>query len=346
MPILKIHDFNKLIFSGKISPVYLFMGEESYLVDRCLKEIKKSLAVDDLNMEIFYSPDSQAEDILNSLCTLPFLSKRRMIVVKDVNKMKVVDAEKLTVYLSNIVETSCFVLLYSANLRREAFAGRREFMNKCIASENCICVDCRKQYESEIREFIKSEFERRGKIVSDDVILRVLDVNNPDLLDISNEIEKLSLFVGKDKKDVNRDDLEKVSGYTKEANIYTLVSYLKERDLKKSMFVLERLLKEGEEPLTVLSAVSSSVRKMISAKSAIEEQKISVDKAAFKLRIPNFSARFFFSNLKKHSAERLKKSLKIILKADAAIKTGNTDALSALDRVVLFICEMDENIIV
>jgi DNA polymerase-3 subunit delta len=341
MPILKVQDFNKLIFSGKISPVYLFMGEESYLADMCLKETKKFLNVSDLNREIFYSLESPAEDILNSLHTLPFLGGRRMIVVKDVNKMKAVDAEKLGVYLSNTVETSCLVLLYSANLKREMFAKRKGFINKCITSKNCVCVDCRKQYENEIREFIKNEFERRGKVVSDDVILRVLDASNPDLLDISNEIEKLSLFVGKDKKDISRDDLEKVSGYAKETNIYALVSYLEEKDLKKSMFVLERLLSEGEEPLAVLSAISSSVRKMLNAKSAIEEQEISTDKVAFKLRIPNFYARFFFSNLKKHSVEALKKGMKVILKADIAIKTGSSDAVSALEKIVLFICGAD-----
>ncbi|MCA6079612.1 MAG: DNA polymerase III subunit delta [Endomicrobium sp.] len=339
MTILKVQDFNKLVSSKKISPAYLFTGEEPYLINMCLDKIEKLIAADNLNKEIFYATESSAEDILNALQTLPFLSERRMVIVKDVNKIKATDAQRLTGYLSNIIETSCLILLYIDNYKKETVVKRKEFINECIASENCISVNCRKQYENEVKEFIKNEFAKKGKAVSYGVISRIIEENGNDLLNISNEIEKLSLFAGRNKKDIMQEDLEKISGYTKEADIYALSSNIEARDLKKAMFVLEKLLKEGEESMMILSAISLAVRKMLSAKSMIEEQGTSAVETASTLRIHSFYAGTFFTNLKKHSARTLKESLKIILEADIAIKTGSNDATSALEKTILSICK-------
>jgi len=340
MPLLKVQDFNKLISSRKLSPIYLFIGEESYLIDLCLKKTEKFLAVNDLNKEIFYASEVCVEDILNSLKTLPFLNDKRMIVVKAINKIKAVDAEKLISYLSNIVETSCLVLLYSDNLNKETLIKRREFVDKCINSENCVSVDCRKRFKNEINEFIRSEFALRGKFVTDDVILKITDENDTSLLNISNEIERLSLFVGKNKKDVTRDDLEKISGYAIKESAHALSLNLESKDLEKSVFCLEKLVNMGEEPLILLSVISSSIRRMLNAKSMLEEQGIHHNRVAFTLCINRFYAKIFFSNLRKHNIKSLKESLKMILKADTIIKTSNTnDSVLILEEVLLFICK-------
>jgi DNA polymerase-3 subunit delta len=338
MNVLKIQDFNKLISLQKISPVYLLAGEESYFINICLNKIEKLIAADDLNREVFYASESSAGDILNALQTLPFLNEVRVVIVKGVNKMKAIDAERLTGYLSNIIETASLILLYFDNYKKETVAKRKEFINKCIASKNCVSVNCRRQYENEVKEFIKNKFAQKGKEVSHSVISRIIEENDTDLLNISNEIEKLSLFAGKNKKDITQEDLEKISGYTKEINTYALSYDIEARDLKKAIFVLEKLLNEKEEPVIILSAISSAVRKMLNAKSMIEEQGLSAAETASTLRIHNFYAETFFTNLKKHSTNILKESLKTILKTDIAIKTGSSDAVSALEKTILSIC--------
>ena len=338
MAFLKFQDFDKSTALKKSSPVYLFAGEESYLIDSCLAQTEKMLGADDLSKEVFYAADSCAEDILYALQTLPFLSERRIVIVKAVNKMKAADAEALTGYLANVVDTSALILLYSGNYKKETVAKRKELINKCSTSKNCVAVDCRKQYDNEVKDFIKSEFSKKGKTVSFDVINRIVDENGTDLLNISNEIEKLSLFAGKNKKTVTEEDIEKISGYTKEANIYALAADIEARDIKKALFVLEKLLSEGEDVIMILSTITSTVRKLLKAKSMLEEQGMDSAEPASALRIHNYFARAFFANLKKHDMKKLKDAMKVILKADTAIKTGSSDAVSALERIILFVC--------
>lgn len=317
----------------------MFAGEENYLIDYCLKKTEFFLDAGDLNKEVFYAADSSSEDILNALQTLPFLSEKRTVVVKDLHKIKAADAERLCGYIDNPVDTSCLIMLYPSNYKKETVSKRKELVNDAVSSKMCVSVDCRKQYENEVKEFIRSEFAQKGKTAPFSVISRIVEENGTDLFNISNEIEKLSLFSGKGKKDITEEDLEKISGHTKEVNAYSLSSYVEAKDLKKAMFVLEKLLEEGEEPVMILSAAVSAVRRMLDAKSKIEEQGMTPQEAASSLRIHSFFAGPFLSNLKKHSMKNLKESMRIILKADTAIKTGTSDAVSALEKVILFVCK-------
>ncbi|MCL2335627.1 MAG: hypothetical protein FWC57_06140, partial [Endomicrobia bacterium] len=173
MPFLKIQDFDKHMAANKISPVYLFAGEEFYLIDRCLAGAERALNADDLNKEVFHAGESSADDILNALQTLPFLSDRRIVVIKETHKLKAADAEILSGYVSNPVETSSLIMLYPGNYKKESVLKRKELISKCSSLKSCIAVDCRRQYESEVKEFIKSEFAKRGKSVSFDAITRI-----------------------------------------------------------------------------------------------------------------------------------------------------------------------------
>ncbi|MDR2676895.1 MAG: DNA polymerase III subunit delta [Endomicrobium sp.] len=337
---LNVRDFDNLISSGKTSktPVYLFAGEELYLLEKCLYKIEKSLFVNNLNREVFYSLESSIEDILSALYTpsFSFFGEKRLIIVKNINKIKSSDAEKLINYLSNTVGTSCLVLLYFDDYKKEIIEKRRKLIAKCIASKNCTSVNCRKRYHGEVTEFIKNKFLENNRTASDDVVARIIEQNGVDLLNISNEIEKLLLFVGEE-KNITVEDLIKICGYTKKINMYTLSFFIESKNFNKAMFVLEKLLTAGEDPIIILSVIASTIRRMLDAKSLIEEQFMSTVDVATKLKIHNFRAKEFFENLKSHNVHILKMSLQKILEADISIKTGNGNVRSALERIILYL---------
>jgi DNA polymerase-3 subunit delta len=338
MSIIDVKNFSKLVFSKIVYPVYLFTGEESYLINLCLRKLDKLLEVSDFSKEIFYILESPFDDILNALHTPTFLGKKREVVVKDINKINPADAGKIINYLSNVVESSCLVLLYTCNYKKEVSVKRKEFINKCVSSEKCITVNCRKQYKNEVEEFIKNEFVRKNKTISYDVISRIIDDVGTNLLNVSSEIEKIFLLIGEDKKNITYCDFEKTRGFTKETSTYALALSIESKNLKRAMFTLEKLVSEGEEPIIILSIISSTIRKLLNAKSMIEEQKMPLQKVGFVIGIHNSYTNSFFTNLKKHDIEKLKTCFKAILEADISIKSDKNEAVSALERTVLYIC--------
>lgn len=71
---------------GKISPVYLLHGEETYLIEETLEDMIDLLVpknVRDFNLDLFSDPTVSATEILSMANTYPVMAERRVVVVKD-----------------------------------------------------------------------------------------------------------------------------------------------------------------------------------------------------------------------------------------------------------------------
>ena len=74
------------IQSGKVYPVYLLHGQETYLIEDTLGEMIDLLApgkMRDFNLDIFSGPDVSVGEVLSMADTYPVMAERRVVVVKD-----------------------------------------------------------------------------------------------------------------------------------------------------------------------------------------------------------------------------------------------------------------------
>lgn len=330
--------FRKNLSAKKISPVYFLAGEEPFLLEDSLKRIEKVVNTDDLNREIFQAMECSGNDILNSVETLPFLTDKRIVVLKMANKLKNDDFKIITKIIENPVDTSCFIIIFPEKIKNST-SKRKDLIALCEKSDSCYCVDCKKLYEKDVKIFIQEEFNNRGKNIEPDVVQQIINDTGLDLQNVSNEIEKISLYLGKDKQTVTVEDFVKISGFTKEINIFMLTNAIEEKNVKYSLFIVEQMLKTGESAIGLLSTISGAVRKMLTAKSLMEEKDYTSQDALNYVRVYSYFQYKYAANLSKYSLVHLKKCLKEILKTDIALKTGKTDDKSAIENLVLFICK-------
>lgn len=330
--------FRKNLSAKKIAPVYFLAGEEPFLLEDSLKRIEKVVNTDDLNREVFQATECSGNDILNSVETLPFLTDKRIVILKMANKLKNDDFKIIAKIIENPVDTSCFIIIFPEKIKNST-SKRKDLIALCEKSDSCYCVDCKKLYEKDVKNFIQEEFNIRGKNIEPDVVQQIINDTGLDLQNVSNEIEKISLYLGKDKQTVTVEDFVKISGFTKEINIFMLTNSIEEKNLKYSLFIVEQMLKTGESAIGLLSTISGAVRKMLTAKSLMEEKDYSVQDALNYVRVYSYFQYKYSANLAKYSLVHLKKCLKEILKTDIALKTGKTDDKSAIENLVLFICK-------
>ena len=330
--------FKKNLSTKKIYPIYFLAGEENFLLDDCLKKIETIINTDDLNREVFQATECSGRDILNSVETLPFLTEKRIVVLKMANKLKNDDFKIIEQIIDNPVNTTCFIIVFPDKVKNST-SKRKDLISMCEKSDNCYCVDCKKLYEKDVKVFIQEEFNNRGKAVEQDVVQQIINDTGLDLQNVSNEIEKISLYLGKEKTNVTVEDFVKISGFTKEINIFMLTNSIEEKNLKYSLFIIEQMLKTGESAIGLLSTISNTVRKMLMAKSLIEEKNYTSQDALNYIRVYSFFQYKYLNNLSKYTLLHLKKCLKEILKTDVALKTGKMDDKSAIENLVLFICK-------
>lgn len=330
--------FKKSLSTKKIYPVYFFAGEETFLLDDCLDRIEKTIKTDALNREMFQATETSGNDILISVETLPFLTDKRIVILKMANKLKNDDFKIVKQIIENPVDTTCFIIIFPDKIKNST-SKRKDLISLCEQSDNCYCVDCKKLYEKDVKIFIKDEFNARGKTIDYDVVQQIVNDAGFDLQNVSSEIEKISLYLGEDKKNVTIDDFIKISGFTKEINIFMLTNAIEEKNLKYSLFIVEQMLKTGESAINLLFSISGAVRKLLTAKSLIQEKNYTSQDALNYVRVYSYFQNKYLTNLSKFSLIHLKKCLKEILKTDIALKTGKTDDKSAIENLVLFICK-------
>ncbi|MBQ4178642.1 MAG: DNA polymerase III subunit delta [Elusimicrobia bacterium] len=330
--------FRKNLSAKKLAPIYFLAGEENFLLEDSLKRIEKVINIDDLNREVFQATESSGNDILNSVETLPFLTDKRIVILKMANKLKNDDFKIITKIIENPVDTTCFILMFPEKIKNST-SKRKDLIALCEESDSCYCVDCKKMYEKDVKEFIQDEFNSRGKAIEPEVVQQIINDTGLDLQNVSNEIEKISLYLGKDKKNVTVEDFIKISGFTKEINIFMLTNAIEEKNLNYSLFIVEQMLKTGESAIGLLSTISGAIRKMATAKSLMEEKNYSSRDALNYVRVYSYFQYKYATNLSKYTLVHLKRCLKEILKTDIALKTGKTDDKSAIENLVLFICK-------
>ncbi|MEA1964118.1 MAG: hypothetical protein U9O41_03210, partial [Candidatus Aerophobetes bacterium] len=120
---MKYKEFISELEQGKIAQAYLFEGKENYLKEEALEKIKKKIISSEcinFNYEVFSGENSSTE-IIESLYIFPFNDKYRLIVIKEVNKLKERDKENLRKYLDNPVDTSCLICLGEKFDKRKRF---------------------------------------------------------------------------------------------------------------------------------------------------------------------------------------------------------------------------------
>ena len=195
-------------------------------------------------------------------------------------------------------------------------------------------VEFRGLYENELPAWVKEKIKEQGKTISDEAAGLLIAESGSSLLDLNNEIEKLVLYSSRN-KEITADDVEKLSGHTRQANLNNLSESIEGCKMSGAFKIVENLLSEGEIPLKILATIYRVLRRMLLAKSLQEEKKSSRLEIQQELRFNAYFDRNFFNNLSKFSLERLKKGLNLVLNADLELKSSSRPEQMVFEELIL-----------
>src|SRR4030065_2735510 len=129
-----ILDAIKDIKKRKFRPVYYFFGEDSYNLSftlHTLEEVFKPLLLSEFDKETIYSEDRSINDILGLASAFPFGSEKKLIIVREAEKIK--DKKPLKDYAASAAEFTVLAFFHNGaitNLRSEPFKtlGENKFL--------------------------------------------------------------------------------------------------------------------------------------------------------------------------------------------------------------------------
>jgi DNA polymerase III subunit delta len=149
-----------------------------------------------------------------------------------------------------------------------------------------------------------------------------------DLMRLKTEIEKLATYVG-ERKVIRGTDVTSLVISEKTTTVWELADMLASRQPKKALEFLDRLLRDGEEPLPMLGAMTWMYRKLIEASEV--KGVTNGWQAARALGMRPEQAELALQSARKIPKAQLLAGLGALQRADDRLKRGSEDARAVLE---------------
>lgn len=217
------------IKQGKIAPVYLIGGMESYYIDEIVHAIEKGILDESersFNMDIFYGMESDPISILSIARQYPMMSERRIVIIKEAQKLKNLD--EYDQYLLSPSESTTFLIV----MKGKNFDGRKNVYNP-KKNLNVVLFNSKKIQDYKLPNWIIDYCKQKGYRI-DAISAQILtDHLGNDISKLVNELGKL--FIGKKEGDsINSVDIESKIGISKDFSIFELQRAIGLKDFKKA----------------------------------------------------------------------------------------------------------------
>jgi DNA polymerase-3 subunit delta len=168
-------------------PVYFFHGEDDYLKDartRDLVEAAIDPATRDFNLEIRRGNELDTETLDSLLSTPPMLAERRVVVVRDVDKLKKDARTLLLRYLERPAPDTVLVLVAPASAKAD-----KPLVDRSTAVEFAPLTGDR------LPRWVTYQAETTlGRRITPDAVTLLVEAVGADLSQLAVELEKLASF--------------------------------------------------------------------------------------------------------------------------------------------------------
>lgn len=330
------------------APAYLFLGQESYQRRACKNALLDRILPGDLRAEGLTQIDlenTKLPEILDDARSLSLFSSDRVIWISSAELAlprrlmsggdEADDAERsgvseLTAYLK--APTPGTVLVFECS--RYDFAGEdRAKLERVQKFYSAIPAAIEfHQFTPESSRFLAQQLakERHLKIGGAE-LATLLDAVGGDAARLSAEIEKLALFVGRERA-VTTDDLRTLVPNAAQSTIFALVHALGKRDRAGALKSLDILIREGEYLPLALTFLSTQFRLALAAKEAriSSVPQASSFFAKIGVRMWRDRAEQVVGTANTFTEERLAQAIALISETDKRFREGYKD-----DRIVM-----------
>ena len=305
-------------------------GEDNYRLKQKLKVIKdKYLNVSntDANFSVLDAEEvNDFEKIKADIEAMPFLVDKRLVILENfLSKASKKMQENLVNYLDNIPEITIVVFI------EEGTPNRRTSLFKQLKKKCARYWQFRPLKSYELEKWIKKFVGKKGTSVEPQAVQLLASYVGSDLWQMSNEIEKLILYEGKEK--INSSDVELLVKAKLDANIFNLIDALGYKNIKKATGKLEDLLESGEPEVYILTMIIYQFRNILVVKDLLERgEKQTIGK---KTKLHSFVLQKTLNQAKNFTLIRLKEIYQKLADTDLAIKTGQIESKIALNLLLV-----------
>ena len=337
----------------KLRSAYVFVGDEVFFRKRCREAIIEHLVPADLrdfSLFEFDLAETDLAEVLDRARTPSLMAPFQVFFVRGVKNLygRGSNDEKLAA-----IEQYCknpnpdAVLIFVADHISIPADARRMDMNdkdryqriRETLGQYCSIVELARVEEGEAVRWLTDYCSTQKVKIDADAARELVDALGGDMMMISNELEKLTLYVG-EKRLITLGDVETMVLAAKQRSLYELTDAISAKDRVRALEMLDAILTTGEgdeAAIGHLYMLAKTFRQMlVILERNVRDQRMLWAALWQGFRVPPFAADDIIRQARRYKSKReLTRAIRLVAKTDLALRSNPVSKRMVLEKLVL-----------
>lgn len=340
---MTIEELEKELKNNKLAKIYVLYGQELFLLESCLKKIKKNFGELEIGINFAQIDDTNISSLLPELQTPAFGYDRKLIIVKNTKffkkdtkrKSSNTDLEMIKEKLTQFIQTDFQddnVLVFI-----EEEIDKTELLNVIEKNGGVICnFESQKPFQIEKR--LKAICNAYKVDISSNTLNHLIDVCGTNMQNLINEIRKLIEYAGENGT-IKESDIDAMCTKTIDSNIFDLTDNLGKKNITEVIRILNELIYSKEPIQKILITLYNHLKKIYIVKLADKQNRNIATELKLK---PNqtFLVNKYRTQSKYFTDDELIVVLQEIINLDYSYKIGKIDLNIGLESILCRYCSI------
>src|SRR5438132_3054541 len=337
----------------KLRSAYVFVGDEVFFRKRFREAILEHVVRADLrdfSLFDFDLAETDLSEVLDRARTPSLMAPFQVFFVRGVKNLfsRGSNEDKLAAieeYCNNPNPDALLILVADhisipADVRRMDLTDKERYERiRETLGQFCAIVELARVEESEAVRWIGEYCLTRDVKIDADASRELVDALGGDMMMVSNELEKLILYVG-EKKRITLGDVETMVLAAKQRSLYELTDAISSKDRVRALQMLDAILSTGdgdEASIGHLYMLAKTFRQMlVILERNVRDQRMLWAALWQGFRVPPFAADDIIRQARRYKSKReLTRAIRLIAKADLALRSNPVGKRLVLEKLVL-----------
>ncbi len=329
-----LQEFKDQLRAGEPRRLYVFRGEETYLMRKYLGELQKRLldpVTESFNYHRFHGEHFSLSEFHDAVENLPMMADRTLVIVDDLPIFELDSSVRgnMAELIQDIPEYCTLVFVFETVPYKpeKDSSGLEQALKK-----NAFFVNFDKRDRSDLVDYVSAAFRREKKQISNALCGYLVDLTDGTLSALSAEVRKICAF--SEASQICREDIDAVTEPTLDAVVFQMTDCLAKKDFGGALKKLQDLLKMQQEPLAILGAVGSHFRKLSAARMLSDRGKQAGELAQLYNMKP-YPAQKMMDNARLFPPRFCARASELVMETDFRMKSSYGDSEELLTALVL-----------
>ncbi len=328
-----LQELKTALKNKELGRLYFFHGEETFLLNHYLSQMKKQLLdplTESFNFHRLNNETFELRSFADAVENLPMMADSTFVQVDDIDlfKMNEGDRSKMTEILSDIPEYCTVVFTYLT----APWKPDKRLKKLWEAVDQGNIVEFAKQDQRDLIAWVSRHFTARKKRILTELCVYLIDITGGTMTALSGEIDKICAYSGAD--EIRKSDIDAVTEPVLDAVVFQMTDLLSAGRYDQALLKLQQLLKMQQEPLAILGAVGGHFRRLGAARTLLDNGRNASDLQKL-CGIPDYPARKTMEAARRFQAQFCRKAAELVLETDYKMKTSFDDQERLLELLIL-----------